>query len=357
MRTSATVAMSAATEVVVTAAGPVLQLRATDRLVNADPTMYLECRQRQLLSYLRAVTPAADLLGYGALGRTADYHRHCAIRQQPRWTMRQDLCGVEDLAAIGYEVQVLGHAGLDLLPRLPDLVAAGQPVTFYAPAADVGYWADLMRSRGRTDGGGRGAHGVMVCGVSADGEWLVTPDTTDEGPEFRPEYLATAAATAAATADPEHWFVECLSLRGTGAPQPDVFAQRYRQTIAGLRDGFEVYEILPRLLLADRARRRDLDQQVASADLLRMLAGSRNLFYRFVRHTSHSPEVVTAYRRLAALLSQLLGRAMGYLAGHGPDEAGRWHRDLRTLRTAEVASLRRLKAELATGAMTISLRQ
>jgi hypothetical protein len=350
-------AVSAATELVATAVGPVLQLGATDRLVNADPTMYLECRQRQALSYLRAVTPAADLLGYGALGRTADYHRHCAVQQRPRWTMRQDLCGVEDLAALGYEVQWLGHAGLDLLSRLPDLVVAGQPVTFYAPAADVGYWADLMRRRGRPDGGGRGAHGVMVCGVSADGEWLVTPDTTDEGPEFRPEYLATAAVTTAATADPDHWFVDCLSLRRTGAPKPHVFAQRYRRAITGLRDGFEVYEALPRLLLTDRARRPDLDQQVASADLLRMLAGSRNLFYRFLRHTSHSEEVVTGYRRLAELLSQLLGRAMGYLAGQGPDDLDPWRRDLRTLRTAEVAGLRRLKDQLAAGTVTITLPQ
>ncbi|AVT35577.1 hypothetical protein [Plantactinospora sp. BB1] len=348
-------AVSAATEVVASPVGPVRQLTATGRLVNADPTMYLECRQRQALSYLRAVTPAADLLGYGALGRTADYHRHCAIQQQPRWTMRQDLCGVEDLAALGYEVQWIGHGNLDLLPRLPGLVAAGQPVTFYAPAADVGYWADLMRRRGRPDGGGRGAHGVMVCGVSEDGAWLVAPDTTDEGPDFRPEYLAVAEVTAAATADPEHWFVDCLSLRRTGAPQPEVFAERYRQVVTGLRDGFEAYEALPQLLLADRARRPDLDQQVASADLLRMLAGSRNLFHRFLRYTSHSPEVVAAYRRLAELLSQLLGRSMGYLAGQGPDDLDPWRRDLRTLRTAEVTRLRQLKAELAAGAVTITL--
>lgn len=355
MRASTPAAVSAATAVVATAVGPVRQLRATDRLVNADPTMYLECRQRQALSYLRAATPAADLLTYGALGRTADYHRHCAIQQQPRWTMRQDLCGVEDLADLGYEVQWLGHAGLDLLPRLRGLVTAGQPVTFYAPAADVGYWADLMRRRGRPDGGGRGAHGVMVCGVSEDGDWLVAPDTTDEGPEFRPEYLATAEVTAAATADPEHWFVDSLSLRRAGAPQPERFAERHRQTITGLQDGFEVYETLPQLLLTDRARRPDLDQQVAAADLLRMLAGSRNLFYRFLRHTSHSPEVVTAYRRLAALLSQMLGRAMGYLAGQGPDDLGPWRRDLQTLRTAEVTGLRRLKDELAAGPVTITV--
>ncbi|MGX7673965.1 hypothetical protein [Plantactinospora sp. DSM 117369] len=347
--------MSAATEVVATPVGPVRQLSATDRLVNADPTMYLECRQRQALSYLRAVTPMADLLTYGALGRTTDYYRHCAIQQQPRWTMRQDLCDIEDLAALGYEVQWMGHADLDLLPRLPGLVAAGQPVTFYAPAADVGYWADLMRRRGRPDGGGRGAHGVMVCGVSEDGEWLVTPDTTDEGPEFRPEYLAVAEVTAAATADPEHWFVDCLSLRRTGAPQPEMFAERYRQSITGLQDGFEAYEALPQLLLTDRACRPDLDQQVASADLLRMLAGSRNLFYRFLRYTSHSPEVVTTYRRLAALLSQLLGRAMGYLGGQGPGDLGPWRRELQTLRTAEVTCLRQLKAELAAGAVTITL--
>lgn len=335
--------------------GSVLQLSAIGRLVNADPTMYLECRQRQALSYLNAATPAADLLTYGALGRTADYHRHCAIQQQPRWTMQQNLCGLEDLATLGYEVQWMGHAGLDLLPRLRTLVAAGQPVTFYAPAADVGYWADLMRRRGRADGGGRGAHGVMVCGISADGEWLVTPDTTDEGPEFRAEYLSLAAVSAAATADPERWFVDCLSLRRTGAPQPAVFAERYRQAIIGLQDGFEVYEALPQLLHTDRARRPDLDQQVASADLLRMLAGSRNLFHRFLRHTSHSPEVITAYRRLAALLNQLLGRAMGYLAGQGPDDLGPWRRDLRTLRTAEVTGLRRLRSELAGRDVTITL--
>lgn len=346
---------SAPTEVVSSAIGPVRQLGATGRLVNADRTMYLECRQRQALSYLRAVTPAADLLTYGALGRTADYHRHCAVQQQPRWTLWQDLCGIEDLAALGYQVEWIGHTGLDLLPRLPGLVAAGQPVTFYAPAADVGYWAGLMRRRGRSDGGGRGAHGVMVCGVSEDGAWLVTPDTTGEGPEFRPEYLATADVAAAASADPEHWFVDCLSLRRSGAPELEVFARRYRRAISSLQDGFEVYESLPRLLLTDRARRPDLDQQVASADLLRMLAGSRNLFSRFLRHTSHSPEVVATYRWLAQLLSQLLGRAMGYLAGRGPDDLGPWRRDLRTLRMAEVTGLRQLKAELAAGTVTITL--
>ena len=311
MRTPAPAAVSPATEVVATPVGPALQLKATGRLVNADPTMYLECRQRHALSYLRAVTPAADLLTYGALGRTADFHRHCAIQQQPRWTMQLDLCGAGDLAALGYEVQWLGHTSLDLLPRLRDLVAAGQPVTFYAPAADVGYWADLMRRRGRPDGGGRGAHGVLVCGVSEDDEWLVTPDTTDEGPDFRPEYLAVADVRAAATADPEHWFVDCLSLRRADEPDPQAFAERYRQALTELDDGFEVYEALPHLLLTDRARRPDLDQQVASADLLRMLAGSRTGFYRFLRHTSHSAEVVTGYRRLATLLSQLLGRAHG----------------------------------------------
>lgn len=355
MRTFADPAVSPDTERVTTPVGPVLQLAATTRLSNADPTMYLECRQRHALSYLRAVTPAADLLTYGALGRTADYHRHCAVRQQPRWTMQFDLCGAEDLAALGYEVHWVGHAGLDFLPRLPELVAAGQPVTFYAPAEDVGYWADLMRRRGRADGGGRNAHGVLVCGVSDDGEWLVTPDTTDEGPDYRPEYLAVADVRAAAGADPEHWFVDTLSLRRARDPDPRVFAERYRQVLVELEDGFEVYEALPHLLLSDRAKRLNLDQQVASLDLLRILAGTRTGFARFLRHTSHSPEVVTGYRRLAELLSQLLGRAMAYLAGEGPEDLGPWRRDLRTLRTAEMSGLRRLKEELAAGEVTVTV--
>ncbi|QCB95013.1 hypothetical protein [Cellulomonas shaoxiangyii] len=342
-------------EVVPTRVGPVLRLAATDRIANADPAMYLECRQRQALSYLRAVTASADLLKYRALGSTAEFHRHCAIQQQPRWTMSQDLCGPEDLAALGYEVQLLGHADLGLLPRLRELVQAGQPVTFYAPAEDVGYWADLLRRRGRPDGGGRGAHGVLVCGVSLDGEWLVTPDTTDEGPEFRTELLSVAGLRVAAAADPEGWFVDALSLRRAAPAQPDVFADRYREMVTGLQDGFEAYEALPQLLAADRARRPDLDQQVASTDLLRMLAGSRGLFSQFVRNTSHSGPAVATYRALGVSLSRLLGRAMGYVAGDGPADLGSWRRDLRTLRTAEVTGLRRLKDELAAGPVSVAL--
>ena len=46
---------------------------------------------------------------------------------------------------------------------------------------------------------------------------------------------------------------------------------------------------------------------------------------------------------------------MGYLAGEGPDDLGPWRRDLRTLRTAELTGLRRLKDELAAGAVTVTL--
>lgn len=351
--TSVTVATGA--ELVDTAVGPVLRLPAAGRISNADPTMYLECRQRQALSYLGAATPAGDLVKYAAIGRTADFHRHCVVQQQPRWNLVQPILAPEDLAALGFEVQWLGQEDLDLVPRLPGLVEAGQPVTFYAPAEDVSYWADLLRRRGRPDGGGRGRHNVLVCGVSVDGQWLLTPDSTDEGCEFRPEFLSVPRMRAAAEADPDHWFVDTLSLRRSGAPQADHFAERHRETVLGLQEGFEVYAALPDLLRSDRARRPDLDQQVASADVLRMLAGSRGMFHQFLRHTSHSREAVADYRRLAVLLAHLFTRAFGYLGGRGPEDLTTWRRDLTALRAAELTALRRLQDELAAGPVAVTV--
>src|SRR5690606_7926068 len=162
-----------------------ITLPDVDRIRTRDPNNHLHCRKTQLLAYAGSRSPWTDLLMYGALGSTSAIYRHCYLHGEDRWAFETPYVTDADLRLLGFEVQTAGRVDLARFEaELPEYLAAGQPVFFYAPRHHFPHWVEFMRRAGTLPEEYELLHSYLVCGVSDSGVLLV--DNTTDDHEYVP---------------------------------------------------------------------------------------------------------------------------------------------------------------------------
>lgn len=322
-----------------------ITLPGVDRIRTQDPANHLHCRKTQLLAYAAAHSPWTGLLMYRALGSTAAIYRHCYLRRQDRWAFDTPYVGDDDLRLLGFQVLSAGKVDLARFDaELGDYLAAGQPVLFYAPRHHVPYWVEFMRRVGTVPEEYELLHSFLVCGAS--GTEVLMVDNTADDHEYFGVRVARDVLRDGYARDPERWFTGCSTVRQTAGPDLDAFEAAYRQFLAGYRDGFELYDIVGDHLATERAEVA-ATYRAPGVNALALLAGSRQMFCRFLAHTAHGERVRTAYARNAHLATVLLDRVSAFHAGLPALPADRIRRGLAQLREREQQAARLLLDEAA----------
>ncbi len=323
-----------------------LTVSGVDGIVNQDRANHLNCRKGQLLAVVASRTRWSDLLLYGALGDTFAIHRHCFRRGGYRWDFPAPYVVADDLALLGYDAPQLAKLELDdVRAALPEFVARDQPVFFNAPRADFGYWVDFMRRTGTVAAEYRELHSYLVAGISVDGTTVLIVDNTTDNHQFRRYEIPMADLAAGYAREPERWFLDCQALIRTGEPDVAGFVARYRSFAGAWRDGFEIYDLIADSLPGERERF-EHTYQTPSVNSLALLAGSRGMFVRFLRLTTHDPRLAARYERLAAAITLLQDQAARYHGGAGDVTLGDLRRDLQAVRLREQEAARLLRADL-----------
>ncbi|WP_432840296.1 hypothetical protein [Dactylosporangium sp. CA-092794] len=330
----------------------VTAIAGVDAIVNRDRVNHLNCRKAQVLAFVAGRSPWWELLLHGALGSTFDVYRHCYRRKGYRWDYPAPYVRDEDLAALGWFCGRQARADLDeVRAALPQYLANDQPVLFMAPRADFPYWVDFMRRHGTIEAEYRELHSFMVCGLSADGETVLIVDNTTDNHEYTSFLIPMADLAAGYAREPERWFTDCQTLLRVGEPDLAELALRYHAAVSGYADRFEIYELIADSLPVERAAIAET-YRTPSVNSLALLAGSRTMFCRFLRRTSHAPEVPARYERLAAAIGAAQERAGRYHAGAAGVSLDELRRRLRALRAQEEQAARALRDDLRRAPVT-----
>lgn len=323
-------------------------------IVNQDRVNHINCRKGQVLAFVASRTRWSDLLLYGALGSTFDVYRHCYLRRGYRWDFPTPYVVDPDLALLGYFSGQLPKVELDeVRARLPEYLAGDQPVLFMAPRADFAYWVDFMRRTGTIAAEYRELHSFMVCGISQRGDVVLVVDNTTDNHEFRRFPIPMADIERGYEREPQRWFLQCQTLRRIGEPDLAGFADRYRALVDAHDDGFEIYDLIADGLPGERAEIAET-YRTPSVNSLALLAGSRGMFARFLRLTSHGPAVAERYEQIAALATAAQERAGRFHGGSSDVSLDRLRRDLHLLRVREQRALRALRDDLPRGPVTFT---
>jgi hypothetical protein len=321
-------------------------ITGADGIVNQDRFNHLNCRKGQILAVVASRTRWSDLLLHGALGATFDIYRHCYRRGGYRWDFPAPYVVDDDLAALGFVAPRRAKVELaEVRATLAEYLAQDQPVFFNAPRADFGYWVDFMRRTGTIEAEYRELHSFLVAGLSDDGDTVLIVDNTTDNHEFRPFLIPMADLAAGYAREPERWFIDCQTLIRTGAEDLTAFATRYQAFVDGYRDGFEIYDVIADTLPRERTEFADT-YRTPSVNSLALLAGSRYMFCRFLRRTTHSPLVLRRYEQLVSAISLLQERAGRHHTGAPDVSLDELRRDLRATRIREQQVARLLRDDL-----------
>lgn len=322
-----------------------ITLPDVDRIRTRDPNNHLHCRKTQLLAYAGSRSPWTDLLMYGALGSTSAIYRHCYLHGEDRWAFETPYVTDADLRLLGFEVQTAGRVDLARFEaELPEYLAAGQPVFFYAPRHHFPHWVEFMRRAGTLPEEYELLHSYLVCGVSDSGVLLV--DNTTDDHEYVPLTVSWDVLREGYASEPARWFTGCATVRQVSGPDRAAFEEAYRDFLSHYRDGFELYDVIADNLVTERASAA-APYRAPSVNSLALLAGSRTLFSRFLAHTRHGERVRSAYARVAQLATVLSDRVSAYQAGLPALPVDRIRRGLAQLKLREQRAARLLAAEAA----------
>ncbi|MFY1633285.1 hypothetical protein ACN27F_08375 [Solwaraspora sp. WMMB335] len=317
-----------------------------DAIVNRDRANHLNCRKGQVLAFVASRSPWWELLLYGALGSTYDIYRHCYRRKGYRWDFPAPYVRDDDLAALGWFSGHQAKADLDeVRDALPEYLANDQPVLFMAPRADFAYWVDFMRRHGTIESEYRELHSYLVCGLSTDRQTVLIVDNTTDNHEYTSFLIPMADLAAGYAREPERWFTDCQTLLRVGEPDLPELAVRYHRVVAGYTDRFELYDIIADSLPAERAAIAET-YRTPAVNSLALLAGSRGMFCRFLRRTSHSPQVLARYEQLTAAVGAVQERVGRYHGGGADVSLDELHRRLQGLRVREEQAARLLREDL-----------
>lgn len=315
------------------------------RIRTQDPNNHLPCRKSQLLAYVAGRTRWSDLLMYRALGSTAAIYRHCHLRGRDRWAFETPYVTEGDLRLLGFELLSAGTVDLDRFESgLPEFVAAGRPVFFYAPRNHWPYWMEFMRRVGTVPEEYRLLHSFFVCGASGTEVLLV--DNTSDDHEYFPLAVEWDVLREGYAREPERWFVDCSTIVRVSGPDLDGFESAYRAFLARFRDGFQLYDLIGESLVVERTSD-DAVYRAPGVNSLALLAGSRALFSRFLALTRHSAQVRTAYARVADLCAGLSDQVNAFHAGTPTLSADRIRTALTRLRECEQQAARLLTSDAA----------
>jgi hypothetical protein len=322
-----------------------IKLPEVDRIRNRDPNNHLHCRKGQLLAYVSSRTRWSDLLMYGALGSTSAIYRHCYLRGGDRWAFDTPYVNDDDLRLLGFEVSSAGTVGLARAESgLAAILAAGQPVLFYAPRHHFPYWVEFMRRAGTVPEEYELLHSFLVCGASSTDVLLV--DNVADDHEYFPLTVGWDVVRDGYAREPERWFTDCATVRQVRDPDLDGLEAAYRAFLAGFHDGFELYDVVGDNLVTDRASVTAM-YRAPGVNSLALLAGSRMMFCRFLARTRHSEQARAAYAQIAQLATVLSDRVSAFQAGLPALPADRIRRGLAHLRLREQQAARALLEESA----------
>ncbi len=322
-----------------------IRIPDTDRIRTQDPNNHLHCRKGQLLAYVAGRTPWSDLLMYHALGSTAAIYRHCHLRGKDRWAFETPYVTEGDLRLLGFELLSAGTVDLDRFASgLPEFLAAGRPVFFYAPRHHWPYWMEFMRRVGTVPAEYRLLHSFFACGVSESEVLLL--DNTSEDHEFFPLTVGWDVLREGYAQEPERWFVDSSTVVRVADPDLDGFESAYRAFLARFRDGFQLYDLIGESLVLDRAAD-DAVYRAPGVNSIALLAGSRALFNRFLALTRHGAQVRAAYARIADLCAGLSDQVNAFHAGTATLSADQIRSGLTRLREREQQAARLLIDEAA----------
>lgn len=304
-----------------------------DRIRTQDPNNHLHCRKGQLLAYVAGRTQWSDLLMYRALGSTAAIYRHCHLRGKDRWAFETPYVTEDDLRLLGFELLSAGTVDLDRFESgLPEFLAAGRPVFFYAPRHHWPYWVEFMRRVGTVPAEYRLLHSFLVCGAS--GSEVLLLDNTSDNHEYFPLTVGWDVLRDGYAQEPDRWFVDCSTVVQDSGPDLDGFESAYRAFLARFRDKFQLYDLIGESLVVDGASD-DAVYRAPGVNSIALLAGSRALFSRFLALTRHGTEVRAAYARVADLCAGLSDQVNAFHAGTASLSADRIRSGLTRLRESE----------------------
>jgi hypothetical protein len=325
-------------------------ISGVDRIVNLDGTNHLNCRLQQVLAFTASRTRWADLLMYAALGSTFPIYRHCYARRKDRWSFIPPYLGVEDLRLLGVDLTPVAEAEAGDLDRILDRTLAGdQPLIFFAPRVDFPHWITFMREMGTVEEDFDNLHSFMIAGANGDRSELLLIDNARPDHHFFPLVVPRPVMAAGYAREPERWFLDGATITvAAGPPEPDLptLAARYRALVAAHRAEIELYDQIGDGLLAERTEYRET-YRAPSVNALALLAGSRDFFTRFLRHTGHSRPVRAAYSQNARLTRDALDRAGRHHAGDRTVDTDELRRDLHLLGRREARAARMLADDLA----------
>jgi hypothetical protein len=135
-------------------------------------------------------------------------------------------------------------------------------------------------------------------------------------------------------------------VRRVADPDLPAFEAGYREFLAGFADDFEIYDIIGDNLVSERAAVAGT-YRAPGVNSLALLAGARDMFGRFLAHTTHGERVRAAYARNARLTTVLLDRVSAFHAGLPALPADRIRQGLAALRRRELEAARLLLDEAA----------
>ncbi|WP_371484163.1 hypothetical protein [Kitasatospora sp. NBC_00315] len=316
-----------------------------DRIRTQDPNNHLHCRRAQLLAYVAGSTSWSDLLMYRALGSTAAVYRHCHLRGKDRWAFETPYVTEGDLRLLGFELLSAGTVDIDRFRSgLPEFLASGHPVFFYAPRHHFPHWVEFMRRVGTVAEDHRLLHSFLVCGASST-EVLLLDNTSDDH-EYFPLTVGWDVLREGYAREPERWFVDCSTAVLRSVPDLDGFESAYRGFLARFRDGFQIYDLIGESLVAERASA-DAVYRAPGVNSIALLAGSRTLFSRFLALTRHGEQVRAAYAGVARLATVLSEQINAFHAGTPTLSADRIRSGLAELRQREQRAAALLTDEAA----------
>ncbi|MFF2819809.1 hypothetical protein ACFVT9_30340 [Kitasatospora cineracea] len=322
-----------------------IRIPDADRIRTQDPNNHLHCRKSQLLAHVAGRTPHSDLLMYRALGSTSAVYRHCYLRGRDRWAFEAPYVTEDDLRLLGFDLLSAGTVDVDRFAAgLPELLAAGRPVLFYAPRHHFPHWVEFMERVGTVAEERRLLHSFLVGGASGS-EVLLLDNTTDDH-EYVPLTVGWDVLREGYAREPERWFVDCSTVVPRSGPDLDGFESAYRAFLARFRDGFRIYDLIGENLAAERAAA-DAVYRAPGVNSIALLAGSRTLFGRFLALTRHGGQVRAAYTDVAQLATALSDRINAFHAGAPALTADRIRGDLAELRRREQRAAALLTEEAA----------
>ncbi|MGG1943862.1 hypothetical protein AB1286_03520 [Trinickia sp. NRRL B-1857] len=318
-----------------------------DRIVSQDPVIHLNCRAHQILALLYSRNADVDLLYCSAFFDTGRIYDHVYRKGLYRWSYEYDYVEQRALSILGVSVRRYGTLPFDDFYALArGAIAHDDALSFFAPRSQIPYQSDYLRAMGVPVEGFL-PHSFLLCGAArSSGDLLIRDDATLNH-EFANFTVDDETITKGYETSPSEWFADVTMVEmSTSESCVDLAERIYIDTLDLNRDDHELYDVLRDAIPTELQR---LPHLFAASGLnaLSMIAGSRLLFGRFLKRTTHSAEAKALARGTVRTACAMLDAVTNLYAKPDPIAMGLVQRGLAELRNKDEVLLRQLKDECA----------